>query len=51
MSTIVKKARKQLSISQEAFKCAEKLRADRNRSFNNFIETLILEECKRVYNP
>lgn len=44
---LVKKARRQLSISQEADKCAQTKAKEKNRSFNNYIETLILEDCKK----
>jgi hypothetical protein len=42
---LVKKVRKQITISDTASECAEKKRKTQNRSFNNYIETLILKDC------
>lgn len=41
-----KTVRKQLRIKDSAMKCAEEICRLENRSFNNFIETLIFEKCK-----
>lgn len=40
-----KKIRKQLTITKKAFDCATKSASNTNRSFNNYIETLILNDC------
>lgn len=42
-----KTIRKELRIKESALKCAEKKAKASNRSFNNYIETLILEDCKK----
>lgn len=42
------KKRKQLVIDEETLKCAAKRMKETNRkSFNNYIENLILEDCKK----
>lgn len=42
-----KTIRKELRIKESALKCAEKKAKEQNRNFNNYIETLILEDCKK----
>ena len=43
-----KQIRKELRIKESAFNCAKKRMKDRNNpSFNNYVETLILEDCKK----
>jgi len=41
------KVRHELKIKESASKCAMLKAKNTNRSFNNYIETLILEDCKK----
>jgi len=43
-----KKMRKQLTLSETAYKCVVEHGGNTNRSFNNFIETLILQHCNKA---
>jgi hypothetical protein len=40
--------RKNLVLLKEAVDCAEKRRKEQGRSFNNYIETLIFNDCKKT---
>jgi hypothetical protein len=47
MYGIEKTKRKELRLKESALKCAIAKAKALNRSFNNYIETLILEDCKK----
>ena len=47
MYGIEKTKRKELRIKESALKCAMDKAKKSNRSLNNYIETLILEDCKK----
>lgn len=42
-----KTVRKELRLSQKAWDCANEQSAKTSRSFNNYIEYLILQNCKK----
>lgn len=43
--------RRELKLEKVYDQCAEELMVTKGMKFNQLVETLILEECKRVYNP
>lgn len=43
--------RRELKLEKVYDQCAEDLMQRKNMKFNQLIENLILEECKRIYNP
>jgi len=42
------RVRKNLVLTKEAVECADARRKEQGRSFNNYIESLILKDCKKT---